>query len=215
MRIGSARVSTEAQALAWQRDALRHAGCERILTEKASAGHRPRLGLSEARSHLRPGAVLVVWKLERLGRSVTGCVDLVGALAAEGVPFQRLTEGIDPPPPQGRFFFHLMASLAQMERARIGERTPSGAGGGPQAGAGGRPEAPYDAEQDRVSAATPAWRDATPGGGARARGLHPYPLSLGTGVKPRRSREVRVMGRERRKWEHTLPRFPFYCHTNP
>ena len=85
MRIGYARVSTEEQSLALQLAALRHAGCERIFTEKASAVHSPRLGLSEARSHLRPGDVLVMWKLERLGRSVKGLVDLVGALAEEGV----------------------------------------------------------------------------------------------------------------------------------
>src|SRR5205823_4463652 len=96
-----------------------------------------------------------------------------------------------------------------------GRADQSGAGGRAQAGAGCRPEAPYDAEQDRVSAATPAWQDATPGGGTRSRGLHPYPLSLGTGVKPLRSRAVRDRGRERRKWEHTLPRFPFHCYTNP
>jgi DNA invertase Pin-like site-specific DNA recombinase len=106
MRIGYARVSTEEQSLALQLDALRHAGCERIFTEKASAVHSPRLGLSEARSHLRPGDVLVVWKLDRLERSVKGLVDTTT--------------------PHGRFFFHLMASLAQMERELIGERTKAG-----------------------------------------------------------------------------------------
>jgi DNA invertase Pin-like site-specific DNA recombinase len=126
MRIGYARVSTEEQSLALQFDALRHAGCERIFTEKASAVHSPRPGLSEARSHLRPGDVLVVWKLDRLGRSVKGLVDLVGALAEEGVQFQSLTDGIDTTTPHGRFFFHLMASLAQMERELIGERTKAG-----------------------------------------------------------------------------------------
>jgi DNA invertase Pin-like site-specific DNA recombinase len=72
MRIGYARVSTAEQSLHLQLDALRHAGCERVFTEKTSAAHTPRLALSEARSHLRPGDVLVVWKLDRLGRSVKG-----------------------------------------------------------------------------------------------------------------------------------------------
>ena len=126
MRIGYARVSTAEQSLALQLDALRDAGCERVFTEHASAVHTPRLGLNEARSYLRSGDVLVVWKLDRLGRSVKGLVDLVGALAAEGVQFQSLTDGIDTTTPHGRFFFHLMASLAQMERELIGERTKAG-----------------------------------------------------------------------------------------
>ncbi len=108
MRIGYARVSTAEQSLDLQLDALRQAGCERVFTEKASAANTPRLGLGEARSHLRPGDVLVVW------------------LAEEGVQFHSLTDGIDTTTPQGRFFFHLMASLAQMERALMVERTKAG-----------------------------------------------------------------------------------------
>ena len=126
MRIGYARVSTAEQSLDVQLDALRQAGCERVFTEKASAANTPRLGLGEARSHLRPGDVLVVWKLDRLGRSVKGLVDLVHELAEEGVQFHSLTDGIDTTTPQGRFFFHLMASLAQMERELIVERTKAG-----------------------------------------------------------------------------------------
>jgi len=126
VRIGYARVSTEEQSLDLQLDALRQAGCERVFTEKASAANTPRLGLGEARSHLRPGDVLVVWKLDRLGRSVKGLVDLVHELAEEGVQFHSLTDGIGSTTPQGRFFFHLMASLAQMERELIVERTKAG-----------------------------------------------------------------------------------------
>jgi DNA invertase Pin-like site-specific DNA recombinase len=79
--IGYARVSTEHQSLDLQLDALSHAGCERIYTDKASAAKTHRSGLSEAQSHLREGDVLVVWKLDRLGRSVKGLVDLVSELA--------------------------------------------------------------------------------------------------------------------------------------
>jgi DNA invertase Pin-like site-specific DNA recombinase len=126
VRIGYARVSTEDQSLDLQLDALRQAGCERVFTEKASAAKTHRPGLCEARSHMRNGDVLVVWKLDRLGRSVKGLVDLVDKLAEEGVQFHSLTDGIDTTTPHGRFFFHLMASLAQMERELNAERTKAG-----------------------------------------------------------------------------------------
>src|SRR4051794_27919438 len=115
VRRGYARVSTEDQALDVQLDALRQGGCARVFTENASAANTHRPGLSEARSHMRTGDVLVVWKLDRLGRSVKGLVDVVGTLAEEGVQFHSLTDGIDTTTLHGRLFFHMMASLAHME----------------------------------------------------------------------------------------------------
>lgn len=124
--IGYARVSTDDQNLALQLDALKKAGCERVFTDKASGTRHVRPGLDDALSHLRGGDTLVVWKLDRLGRSVKGLVDLVNGLEARDVHFRSLTDGIDTKTPAGRFFFHIMASLAQMERELIVERTRAG-----------------------------------------------------------------------------------------
>jgi DNA invertase Pin-like site-specific DNA recombinase len=126
MRIGYARVSTRDQNLELQLDALNKTGCERIFTDKLSGAQVERPGLQEALSHLREADTLVVWKLDRLGRSVKGLVDLVNDLEARKVHFQSVTDGLDTKTPHGRFFFHVMASLAQMERELILERTRAG-----------------------------------------------------------------------------------------
>lgn len=126
MLIGYARVSTEDQNLTLQLDALKKSGCEQPFTDKLSGTRTQRPGLNEALSHLREGDTLVVWKLDRLGRSVKGLVDLVGELETRKVHFKSITDGIDTSTPSGRFFFHIMASLAQMERELIVERTRAG-----------------------------------------------------------------------------------------
>jgi DNA invertase Pin-like site-specific DNA recombinase len=126
MRIGYARVSTDDQSLDLQLDALERAGCKRVFTDKASAAKEDRLGLADALSHLRSGDVLVIWKLDRLGRTVKGLVNFVTELREGGIQFRSLTDGLDTTTPAGRFFFHVMASLAQMERELIGERTRAG-----------------------------------------------------------------------------------------
>ena len=126
MRIGYARVSTDEQSLDLQLDALKKAGCKRVFTDKASAVKGDRPGLADAVSHLRSGDVLVIWKLDRLGRTVKGLVEFVADLQEQGVQFRSLTDGIDTTTPAGRFFFHVMASLAQMERELMAERTRAG-----------------------------------------------------------------------------------------
>jgi DNA invertase Pin-like site-specific DNA recombinase len=126
MRIGYARVSTDEQSLDLQLDALKKAGCRRIFTDRASATKADRPGLADALSHLRGGDVLVIWKLDRLGRTVKGLVDFVADLQGRGVQFRSLTDGIDTTTPAGRFFSHVLASLAQMARELLAERTRAG-----------------------------------------------------------------------------------------
>ena len=126
MLIGYARVSTQDQNLDLQRGSLIGAGCEKIYEDKISGTRAERPGLSKAQEILRAGDTLVVWKLDRLGRSVKQLVELVSALAASGVNFKSLTDSIDTGTPSGRFFFHVMASLAEMERELMVERTQAG-----------------------------------------------------------------------------------------
>jgi DNA invertase Pin-like site-specific DNA recombinase len=126
MLIGYARVSTDEQSLDLQLDALKRAGCKRIFTDKVSTTRADHPGLAEAVSHLRERDVLVIWKLDRLGRTVKGLVHFVGDLQERKIQFRSLTDAIDTTTPAGRFFFHVMASLAQMERELLAERTRAG-----------------------------------------------------------------------------------------
>jgi DNA invertase Pin-like site-specific DNA recombinase len=126
MLIGYARVSTQDQNLELQREALRQAGCQKVFEDQVSGTRAERPGLTKAQEMLREGDMLVVWKLDRLGRSVKQLVDLAGELQQRGVQFKSLTDAIDTGTPSGRFFFHVMASLAEMERDLIVERTRAG-----------------------------------------------------------------------------------------
>lgn len=140
MLIGYARVSTVDQSLALQIDALEKVGCERIFSETASGARTERAALTEALSHLRPDDVFVVWKLDRLGRTVGQLVEFAAGLRSRGVAFRSLTDGIDTTTPAGRFFFHMMAALAEMERDLIRERTTAGLAAARARGRrGGRP----------------------------------------------------------------------------
>jgi len=126
MLIGYARVSTQDQNLDLQVDALTKAGCKKIFDDKISGSRAERPGLTKALELLREDDTLVVWKLDRLGRSVKNLVNLVGELQKQGVQFKSLTDAIDTGTPSGRFFFHVMASLAEMERELTVERTRAG-----------------------------------------------------------------------------------------
>jgi len=126
MLIGYARISTQDQNLELQREALTKAGCHKVFEDKMSGTRPARPGLVQALEMLRQGDTLVVWKLDRLGRSVKQLVNLVGQLHKQGAQFKSLTDAIDTGTPSGRFFFHVMASLAQMERELTVERTRAG-----------------------------------------------------------------------------------------
>ncbi len=126
MKIGLARVSTMDQNLDLQIQALKEAGCEKIFEDRMTGSRIDRPGLQEALGQLRTDDVLVVWKLDRLGRGVKGLVILIGELEARGIQFKSLTEAIDTSTPGGRLFFHLLAAMGQMERELIGERTRAG-----------------------------------------------------------------------------------------
>ncbi len=126
MLIGYARVSTQDQNLELQQEALSKTGCQRVFEDKVSDTRADRPGLTKAMEMLREGDTLVVWKLDRLGRSVKQLFDLVGELHKQGIQFKSLTDAIDTGTPSGRFFFHVMASLAEMERELIVERTRAG-----------------------------------------------------------------------------------------
>lgn len=126
MLIGYARVSTQDQHLALQRESLAKAGCQKIFEDKVGGTRADRPGLTRALETLREGDTLVVWKLDRMGRSVKQLVNLAGELHKRGVQFKSLTDAIDTGTTSGRFFFHVMASLAEMERELTVERTRAG-----------------------------------------------------------------------------------------
>jgi DNA invertase Pin-like site-specific DNA recombinase len=126
MLIGYARVSTEDQHFDLQRDVLEKAGCEQIFTDRVSGTKAERKGLTEALSHLRPGDTLVVWRLDRLGRSLRHLIDTATTLQERGIGFKSLTESIDTTTSSGKLVFHIFGALAEFEREIIRERTQAG-----------------------------------------------------------------------------------------
>lgn len=140
MKIGYARVSTQDQKLELQTDALTHHGCGQIYKEKKSGKTRERPELEKMVAQLRPGDTVVVWKLDRLGRSLRDLIDLVAEFKERGVEFVSLQDGINTATPTGRFTFNVFASLAEFEREIIRERTKAGLDSAKARGKkGGRP----------------------------------------------------------------------------
>jgi len=127
MKIGYARVSTDDQNLALQEDALKEAGCERIFYDRVSGVKSERPGLQEALDYLRNGEdVLVVWRLDRLGRSLKDLIDLVNQLEERKIGFKSLQDPVDTTSPGGILVFHIFGALAEFERNLIRERTKAG-----------------------------------------------------------------------------------------
>lgn len=123
MMIGYERVSTVGQSFDGQTQALKAAGCEEIFSDRASGASSARPQLREALRHLRAGDVLVVWKLDRLGRSLPHLVDVLADLDKRGVQFRSINEGFDTSTAAGRLLFHVAGAFAQFERDQIRERT--------------------------------------------------------------------------------------------
>jgi len=151
MLIGYARISTQDQTLALQRDALEKAGCEKIFTDRVSGTKQERKGLTEALSHVREGDTLVVWRLDRLGRSLRHLIDTITDLGERGIGFRSLTENIDTTTSGGKLVFHIFGSMAEFEREIIRERTLAGLASARSRGRkGGRPKALTDKEIQQV-----------------------------------------------------------------
>jgi DNA invertase Pin-like site-specific DNA recombinase len=150
MKIGYARVSTTDQSLNLQTDPLSEAGCEKLFTDVASGARTQRPGLDKAVSFCRKDDILIVWKLDRMGRSMSHLIEMIQKLEKRGVGFQSLTEKIDTTTAGGRLIFHLFGALAEFERDLIRERVQAGLKSARARGRkGGRP--PVSEETKRMA----------------------------------------------------------------
>jgi DNA invertase Pin-like site-specific DNA recombinase len=142
MLIGYARVSTSDQTLDLQKDALQKTGCDKIFTDTASGVKAERMGLDEALNYVRPGDTLVVWRLDRLGRSLKHLIETITGLNDRKIGFKSITESIDTTTSGGKLVFHIFGALAEFERDIIRERTQAGLHAARARGRkGGRPKA--------------------------------------------------------------------------
>ncbi len=154
MLVGYARVSTQDQNPALQLDALKAAGCERIYTEKASGAQRDRPELKAALDYAREGDTLVVWKLDRLARSIRQLIETVEDLERRKIGLRSLTEAIDTTTSSGRLIFHVFGALAEFERDLIRERTQAGLRAARARGrTGGRPKVLADVKKQALAQA--------------------------------------------------------------
>ncbi len=160
MIVGYARVSTIDQTLDLQNDALTRAGCEKIFTDTMSGAKAARPGLIQALTFMRKGDVLVVWKLDRLGRSLKNLIDVVTELDTLGIGFRSITESIDTTTSGGKLIFHIFGALAEFERSLIQERTKAGLAAARARGRrGGRPRVTSLNDERKVALARSLYND--------------------------------------------------------
>ncbi|OLQ73218.1 transposon DNA-invertase [Photobacterium proteolyticum] len=142
MLIGYARVSTDDQNLALQKDALNQIGCEKLFEDHISGAKSERPGLEQALQYVRKGDIIVVWRLDRLSRSLKDLIEMVTSLESRGIGLKSLQESIDTSTSSGKLIFHLFGALAEFERNLIRERTQAGLQAARVRGRkGGRPKA--------------------------------------------------------------------------
>jgi DNA invertase Pin-like site-specific DNA recombinase len=160
MFVGYGRVSTQEQTLNLQKDALEKAGCEQIFSDTISGTKTDRVGLSEALDFLREGDTLVVWRLDRLGRSLPHLIQTLAELHKRGIGFKSLQESIDTTSAGGKLILHVFGALAEFERDLIRERTQAGLAAARARGRrGGRPRATALNDPRKVSLALSLYRD--------------------------------------------------------
>lgn len=170
VKIGYARVSTGDQTTAPQLDALRAAGCERIFQDDPGGAKNDRPGLAEALAFARPGDVLVIWGLDRLGRSIRHLIDLAAELKEREIGLSSLREAIDTTTASGKMLFHVMGALAEFERDRLLERTMAGLAAARDRGrTGGRQ--PLDPGKQEIIRRTAADPDADVSATCKALGI--------------------------------------------
>ena len=159
MKIGYARVSTEDQNLDMQIDALKEAKCDHIYEEKISGKVNDRPALDKALNFMRKGDTLVVWKLDRLGRSLRHLIEVINNLMDDGMYFMSLQENIDTTSTSGKLIFHIFAALAEFEREIISERTKGGLKAARARGRyGGRPK---KLNEEQAQMVKKMWKDHT------------------------------------------------------
>lgn len=190
MKFGYARVSTKDQVLDLQIDALKKAGCKQIYQEKITGAKADRPELLEMTGQLREGDTVIVWKLDRLGRSLRDLVNLIEKFNGQGVGFLSLQDNIDTTTPTGKLTFHIFAALAEFERDIISERTKAGLAAARARGRkGGRPKGLSKKAQDKARLAESLYKEQKLTIGEVCEHLH---ISKPTLYRYLRSRGVKV-----------------------